>query len=75
MRTREGERATMERGLIGAIAATQGSDPAPRLARRWLAELLDAGAALSEVPGLRRWTATALLADEGRRVRDDGAVV
>ena len=77
MRTREGDRSTVERGLIGAIAATQGSDPAPRLARRWLAELIDAGAALAEVPGLRRWSAAALLAGEGRRAagREDGAAV
>jgi DNA mismatch repair protein MutL len=77
MRTREGDRQAMERGLIGAIAATQGSDPAPRLARRWLAELIDAGASLAEVPGLRRWSAAALLGDEGKRLvaRADGAVV
>jgi len=77
MRTREGDRQAMERGLIGAIAATQGSDPAPRLARRWLAELIDAGATLSDVPGLRRWSAAALLGDEGKRLagRGDGAVV
>jgi len=78
MRTREGDRQAVERGLIGAIAATQGSDPAPRLARRWLAELIDAGAALSEVPGLRRWSPAALLGvkTELRAVgRDDGAAV
>ena len=77
MRIREGDRSAVERGLIGAIAATQGSDPAPRLARRGLAELNDAGATLSEVPGLRRWSAAALLAGDGKRLagREDGASV
>lgn len=61
IRSREADAAAVERGLIGAIATTHGSDPAPRLARRWLAELVEAGATLAEVPGLRRWTAAALL--------------
>jgi DNA mismatch repair protein MutL len=82
MRTREGDAAAVERGLLGAIATTRGSDPAPRLARRWLGELLDAGATLAEVPGLRRWTAAALLgvreprsAGPEARARPDGAPV
>ncbi len=81
MRTRESDASAVERGLLGAIAATRGGDPAPRLARRWLAELLDAGATLADVPGLRRWSAAALLGEgpgPGRRVvleRDDGATV
>ncbi len=80
MRTREADASAVERGLLGAIAATRGGDPAPRLARRWLAELLDAGATLADVPGLRRWSAAALLGEgpAARRValeRDDGATV
>ncbi len=43
-----------------AIAQTQAPDPAPRLARRWLKELLDQGVALPLIPGLRRWTGAAL---------------
>ncbi|MBL9100081.1 MAG: DNA mismatch repair endonuclease MutL [Myxococcales bacterium] len=61
IRTREADASAVERGLLGAIATTHGSDPAPRLARRWLAELVEAGATLAEVPGVRRWTAAALL--------------
>ncbi|MCY1068886.1 DNA mismatch repair endonuclease MutL [Nannocystis sp. RBIL2] len=64
IRSGDGDRAARERGLLDAIAATHGGDPAPRLARRWLAELVDAGAALDSVPGIRRWTATALLGGE-----------
>jgi DNA mismatch repair protein MutL len=82
MRTRESDASAVERGLLGAIAATRGADPAPRLARRWLAELLDAGATLSEVPGLRRWTPAALLGETAgvpRRAialgHDDGAAL
>lgn len=80
MRTRESDASAVERGLLGAIAATRGGDPAPRLARRWLAELLDAGATLADVPGLRRWTAAALLGEGPAPVRrtaerDDGATV
>ena len=80
VRTRETDASAVERGLIGAIASTRGGDPAPRLARRWLAELIDAGASLTDVPGLRRWTAAALLGGETRRAvaglgRDDGAAV
>ena len=82
MRTRESDASAVERGLLGAIAATRGADPAPRLARRWLAELLDAGATLAEVPGLRRWTPAALLGETAGVPRmaialghDDGAAV
>ena len=82
MRTRESDASAVERGLLGAIAATRGADPAPRLARRWLAELLDAGATLAEVPGLRRWTPAALLGEAAGAPRratalghDDGAAV
>jgi len=82
VRTRESDTSAVERGLLGAIAATRGADPAPRLARRWLAELLDAGATLTEVPGLRRWTPGALLGETAGAPRraiavghDDGAPV
>jgi DNA mismatch repair protein MutL len=61
IRDADGDRAARERGLLDAIATTHGGDPAPRLARRWLAELVDAGAALESVPGIRRWTGAALL--------------
>lgn len=44
-----------------AIAQTQGADPAPRLARRWLAELLERGEPLDRVPGVRRWGAAQLV--------------
>ncbi|MBZ5716042.1 DNA mismatch repair endonuclease MutL [Nannocystis pusilla] len=64
IRSGDGDRAARERGLLDAIATTHGGDPAPRLARRWLAELVDAGASLESVPGIRRWTASALLGGE-----------
>lgn len=38
-----------------AMAQASAPDPAPRLARRWLRELLEAGVALEAIPGLRRW--------------------
>ena len=38
-----------------AMAEASAPDPAPRLARRWLRELLDRGVALDAIPGLRRW--------------------
>ncbi|MEX1363229.1 MAG: DNA mismatch repair endonuclease MutL [Nannocystaceae bacterium] len=47
-------------GAMQAVARTQGPDPAPRLARRWLRELLEEGVALHDVPGLRRWTGAEL---------------
>ena len=53
----EGERD----GALQAIAQTRGGDPGPRLARRWCKELRDAGVDLAEVPGIRRWTAAALV--------------
>ncbi|MDC0671195.1 DNA mismatch repair endonuclease MutL [Nannocystis radixulma] len=64
IRSGDGDRAARERGLLDAIATTHGGDPAPRLARRWLAELVDAGASLESVPGIRRWSASALLGGE-----------
>lgn len=47
--------------LVEAMAQTRGADPAPRLARRWLRELVDQGITLASVPGVRRWSAEALL--------------
>ena len=67
IRTREADASAIERGLLGAIATTHGSDPAPRLARRWLGELIEAGATIAEVPGVRRWTAGALLGGDVQR--------
>ena len=67
IRTREADASAIERGLLGAIATTHGSDPAPRLARRWLGELIEAGATIAEVPGVRRWTASALLGGDVQR--------
>lgn len=52
-----------------AIARTGGADPAPRLARRWLAELVERGEPLERVPGVRRWTASELA---GTNEDDDG---
>lgn len=43
------------------LAQTEGPDPAPRLARRWLRELLDDGVTLDEVPGVQRWAAEMLV--------------
>jgi DNA mismatch repair protein MutL len=48
------------RAALEAIAATKGPDPAPRLARRWLGELLAENVDLDDVPGVRRWSASAL---------------
>jgi DNA mismatch repair protein MutL len=64
IRASDGDRAARERGLLDAIATTRGGDPAPRLARRWLAELLEAGGSLESIPGIRRWTSAALLGGE-----------
>ena len=50
---------------LRAMAQTRGSDPAPRLARRWVQELLEEGATLDDIPGLRRWRADELVAEEG----------
>ncbi len=48
--------------ILTAIAQTRGSDPAPRLARRWIAEALELGIDLCSVPGVVRWTGADLLA-------------
>jgi DNA mismatch repair protein MutL len=62
LRAADSERAE-PRALLTAIAATAGRDPAPRLARRWIAELHASGEALGAVPGVRRWTAAGLLSE------------
>ena len=56
LRLREGggERAKPD-GALEAVARTRGRDPGPRLARRWMRELLDAGVDLDATPGIRRW--------------------
>jgi DNA mismatch repair protein MutL len=55
--------------VLAAIAGTRGADPAPRLARRWVRELYEAGE-LDEIPGVSRWSADTLVgragADEDR---------
>ncbi|MEZ4449448.1 MAG: hypothetical protein R3B09_08210 [Nannocystaceae bacterium] len=62
LRLRAGDRAQVgPQQLLAAIAATRGPDPAPRLARRWIAELAQGGESLAAVPGVRRWTAAELL--------------
>ena len=53
--------------MLQALSQTGGSDPAPRLARRWLKELLERGVALEEAPGIRVWTAEQLVDAKARR--------
>jgi DNA mismatch repair protein MutL len=53
------------RAALQAIAATKGQDPAPRLARRWLGELLAENVVLDDVPGIRRWSASVLTSGGG----------
>jgi DNA mismatch repair protein MutL len=53
-----------------ALSQTSAPDPAPRLARRWLRELLDEGVPLAAVPGLRRWDPRTLT---GQRPTSDRA--
>lgn len=48
-----------------AMAQARGPDPAPRLARRWLKELLDGGVPLEDIPGVRRWSGAALTGRSG----------
>jgi DNA mismatch repair protein MutL len=58
-------------GFVVAVAELAGGrsvDTSPRLARRWLAELLaDHEGPLDELPGLRRWSPTQLLGDRDER--------
>ena len=67
LRLRSSDRKRAEpQALLTAIAATAGAqDPAPRLAKRWIAELVEGGESLDEVPGVRRWTASTLLGGGG----------
>lgn len=51
--------ADSRRGLQ-VVADTRGADPAPRLARRWVRELLDANVDLASTPGIRVFTVEAL---------------
>lgn len=44
-----------------AMSKTTAPDPAPRLARRWLRELLDEGASLDSIAGVHRFTPAALV--------------
>jgi len=53
----DAERAT----LLTAIAETRGGDPAPRLARRWIAEALELDLDICDVPGVVRWSGAALI--------------
>jgi hypothetical protein len=62
MRVRDGS--VDPRRACEAIASTHGGDPAPRLARRWLRELVAEGVDLDGVPGVRRWSPTALVERE-----------
>lgn len=43
------------------VAAARGPDPAPRLARSWIRELVVAGVELDTVPGITRWRAQDLV--------------
>ncbi|HLT37272.1 MAG TPA: DNA mismatch repair endonuclease MutL [Enhygromyxa sp.] len=54
-------------GFAEAIASVSAAtvDQSPRLARRWIAELLrEHDGRIERVPGIRRWTAAALLGEE-----------
>ncbi len=42
--------------MLAVVAQTKGADPAPRLARRWVRELLEQDRDLDKVPGIRRLT-------------------
>ncbi|HFE45437.1 MAG TPA: hypothetical protein ENJ18_08065 [Nannocystis exedens] len=62
LRLRASDRQRAEpQALLSAMAASAARDPAARLAKRWIAELVGAGESLDEVPGVRRWSAAALL--------------
>ncbi len=66
LRLRSSDRQRAEpQALLSAMAASAARDPAARLAKRWIAELVEAGESLDEVPGVRRWTAATLLGGGG----------
>jgi hypothetical protein len=47
---------------VSAVTDARTVDTSPRLARRWLAELLaEVDGPLDEIPGLRRWSVDELL--------------
>lgn len=50
---------------LQVMAAASGPDPAPRLARRWVDELVREGVDLATVPGIRRWSGRALAGEDG----------
>ncbi len=54
-----GESTARDRALV-AMSRTAGREPAPRLARRWINELVEEGVNLESVPGIRRWSASEL---------------
>ncbi|MCH9679811.1 MAG: DNA mismatch repair endonuclease MutL [Deltaproteobacteria bacterium] len=45
---------------MAVMSQTDAPDPAPRLARRWLRDLVEEGARLDQIPGLQRWSPSAL---------------
>src|SRR5690606_12812223 len=45
---------------VALLAATPGPDPAPRLAKRWLADALATGIEVARIPGVRVWSAAEL---------------
>ncbi len=61
LRARENNNTEDRVTLLTAIAETRGGDPAPRLARRWIAEAYELTEDISSVPGVVRWTAVELL--------------
>lgn len=59
LRASGGDDASRE-SILADIARTRGSDPAPRLARRWVRELAEDGT-LDDAPGVRRLSAAELV--------------
>ena len=47
-------------GIAAVLAQARGADPAPRLARRWVRELLEQDRELAKVPGIRVFSAEEL---------------
>jgi len=54
---REDAEQTGTHGIAAVLAQARGADPAPRLARRWVRELIEQDRDLSKVPGIRRFAA------------------
>lgn len=61
LRLRQNDPTAEAHVAIEAIAEIRGADPAPRLARRWLRELVLAGESIDELPGVRRWSSQELV--------------